>query len=59
MELFIDFKSDEAIYVQLCNQIIMSIATERIKEGIPSLQFVNLLIQWELICTQSIRRIAF
>ena len=33
MELFIDFKSDEAIYVQLCNQIIMSIATERIKEG--------------------------
>lgn len=33
MELRIDFSSDEAIYLQLCNQIIMGIAMERIKEG--------------------------
>ena len=29
----IDFESDEAIYIQLRNQIIMGIATERIREG--------------------------
>lgn len=29
----IDFESDEAIYIQLRDQIIMGIATERIKEG--------------------------
>lgn len=29
----IDFNSDEAIYIQLRNQIIMGIATERIREG--------------------------
>ena len=29
----IDFDSDEAIYVQLCNQIIMGIATSVIREG--------------------------
>ncbi len=29
----IDFNSDEAIYMQLCNQIIMSIANDNIKEG--------------------------
>jgi GntR family transcriptional regulator len=29
----VDFNSDEAIYVQLQNQIIMGIATEMIKEG--------------------------
>ena len=33
MEIFIDFNSDEAFYIQLCNQIILGIATERIKEG--------------------------
>ena len=33
MELYIDFNSDEAIYVQLCNQIIMGIATNRIQDG--------------------------
>ncbi len=33
MIISIDFNSDEAIYVQLCNQIIMQIATEEIKEG--------------------------
>ena len=29
----IDFNSDEAIYIQLRNQIIMGIATDRIREG--------------------------
>lgn len=33
MYITIDFNSDEAIYVQLCNQIIMQIATEQIHEG--------------------------
>ena len=28
-----DFNSDEAIYVQLCNQIIMGIATDQLKDG--------------------------
>lgn len=29
----IDFNSDEALYIQLCNQIIMGIAMEQICEG--------------------------
>lgn len=29
----IDFNSEEALYIQLCNQIIMCIANEQIKEG--------------------------
>ena len=33
MYITIDFNSDEAMYVQLCNQIIMQIATNEIKEG--------------------------
>ena len=33
MILEIDFNSDEAIYIQLCNQIIMGIATDMIREG--------------------------
>ena len=33
MVLKIDFNSDEAIYIQLRNQIIMGIATDRIREG--------------------------
>ena len=33
MLIEIDFDSDEAIYVQLCNQIIMGIATSVIREG--------------------------
>lgn len=33
MYITIDFNNDEAIYVQLCNQIIMQIATNEIKEG--------------------------
>jgi GntR family transcriptional regulator len=33
MVLKIDFNSDEAIYIQLRNQIVMGIATETIREG--------------------------
>ena len=33
MILKIDFESEEALYVQLCNQIIMGIATEMLREG--------------------------
>ena len=33
MLIEVDFNSDEAIYIQLCNQIIMGIATSVIQEG--------------------------
>lgn len=33
MFIKIDFNSDEAIYLQLCNQIIRGIATSRFREG--------------------------
>ena len=33
MVIEIDFNSDEAIYVQLMNQIIFGIATSRLQEG--------------------------
>ncbi|MBR0164906.1 MAG: GntR family transcriptional regulator [Lachnospiraceae bacterium] len=33
MMIQIDFHSDEAIYVQLCNQIILGIATSQFREG--------------------------
>ena len=33
MLIELDFNSDEAIYVQLCNQIIMGIATSQLQEG--------------------------
>ena len=33
MYLEIDFSSDEAFYVQLCNQRIVGIATSRLREG--------------------------
>lgn len=33
MYIEIDFNSDEAIYLQLCNQIIMGIATSALQEG--------------------------
>ena len=33
MVIEIDFSSDEAIYIQLCNQIIMGIATDQLKVG--------------------------
>lgn len=35
MYIEIDFNSDEAIYVQLRNQIFMAIATREVKEGDP------------------------
>ena len=35
MVIEIDFNSDEAIYVQLMNQIILGIATARLQEGDP------------------------
>lgn len=35
MVIEIDFNSDEAIYIQLRNQIIVGIASERIQEGDP------------------------
>ena len=33
MVIEIDFNSDEAIYVQLCNQIIMGIETSQLQKG--------------------------
>lgn len=33
MLIEVDFNSDEAIYIQLCNQIIIGIATSMIQEG--------------------------
>lgn len=33
MLIEVDFDSDEAIYIQLCNQIIVGIATSMIQEG--------------------------
>ena len=35
MIIKIDFNSNEAIYVQLCNQIILGIATSQLHEGDP------------------------
>ena len=45
MILQIDFNSDEAIYIQLRNQIIIGIATETIKEGDP-LPSVRQMAEW-------------
>ncbi len=33
MLIEVDFNSDEALYLQLCNQIIMGIATAQFREG--------------------------
>ncbi|MDY2628063.1 MAG: GntR family transcriptional regulator [Lachnospiraceae bacterium] len=33
MQINIDFNSDEALYIQLCNEIIRGIALEQIHEG--------------------------
>lgn len=44
MYIEIDFNSEEAIYIQLRNQIIMGIATEEIREG-ESLPSVRQLAQ--------------
>ena len=42
MVIEIDFNSDEAIYVQLMNQIILGIATSRLQEGDPLPSFRQL-----------------
>ena len=59
MYITIDFNSDEAIYVQLCNRIIMQIATEQDEKGIIFPQSGKWLIISELICTLLIRLILF
>lgn len=33
MLFFVDFNSEEALYIQLRNQVIMAIATEAVREG--------------------------
>ena len=43
MIIEVDFNSDEAIYVQLCNQIILGIATSVIRKEILSRRCVSLL----------------
>lgn len=50
MVIEIDFNSDEAIYVQLMNQIILGIATSRLQEEIHFLPFDSLQIRSESIC---------
>lgn len=50
MVIEIDFNSDEAIYVQLMNQIIMGIATSRLQEEIRFLLCDSLQIPSALIC---------
>ena len=39
----VDFNSDEALYMQLCNQIILGIATSQIQEGdsLPSVRLIK------------------
>lgn len=46
MMIEIDFNSGEALYMQLCNQIIMGIATEQFREGdsLPSVRQLAELI---------------
>ena len=53
----IDFNSDEAIYIQLRNQIIMGIATDMIREGILCPLSVKWLIISASTCIQLIRHI--
>lgn len=55
MVLEVDFNSDEALYLQLRNQIIMGIATAQFREGIPCPVFVSWQNWWESICTPSTR----
>lgn len=55
----IDFNSDEAIYIQLRNQIIMGIATDRIREEILCPLYGRWQSMWESICIQSIRPIPY
>ena len=52
MLITVDFNSEEAIYMQLRNQIIMGIATSVIREGDPCPLYGSWQILWESICTQ-------
>ena len=62
MLIEIDFSSDEAIYQQLCNQIILGIATSRLTDGdvLPSVRQMADEITgsarfglWKRICASS------
>ena len=44
MLIEIDFNSDEALYVQLQNQIIMGIATATIQEGESPVSYTHLTL---------------
>ena len=50
MLIEIDFNSEEAIYIQLRNQVILGIATANIHEGDFTLQCVSLQKRLALIC---------
>jgi len=56
MLIEIDFNSDEAIYIQLRNQIIMGIATSQIQEGdtLPSVRQLaeNIGINMRTVCCE-------
>ena len=52
MLITVDFNSEEAIYMQLRNQIIMGIATSVIREGNSLPLYGSWQILWESICTQ-------
>lgn len=50
MVIEIDFNSDEAIYMQITNQIIMGIATSRLHEGDTLPLYGSLQALQESIC---------
>ena len=53
MMIEIDFSSDEAIYIQLTNQIIMGIATSRLQEGrYTAISETACRYSWDKICIQ-------
>ena len=54
MIIQIDFNSDEAIYLQLRNQIIMGIATAKLKEGdsLPSMRVLAKELRISVITTK-------
>ncbi len=48
MILEVDFNSEEALYIQLRNQIIVGIATNRLKEGrVPPERAAACRIHWD------------
>lgn len=52
MILEVDFNSEEALYIQLRNQIIVGIATNRLKEESPSRACGSLQNPLGLTCIQ-------